>query len=244
VSGPAAKTAPKTAMVLAAGIGSRMRPLTDERPKPLVEVGGKALIDHTLDRLAEAGVETAVVNVHHFADQMEAHLAARAFPRVLMSDERAGLLDSAGGIARALPLLGDGPVWVANIDNVWIERGTPALASLAAAWDPALMDVCILLAARADTYGYERPEGFLRDADGRLTHSNNPDPLPPYNNIGFQIINPAILSGQTGAFSIVPIWKRLSQAGRLFGAVTAAEIIHVSDPAGRDYAQARLAAAG
>jgi MurNAc alpha-1-phosphate uridylyltransferase len=238
----APNTSPKTAMVLAAGLGTRMRPLTDERPKALVEVGGKALIDHTLDRLAEAGVEVAVVNVHHFADQVIAHLARRAFPRVRISDERAGLLDSAGGIAKALPLLGGEPFWVANIDNVWIERGTPALSSLAAAWDPALMDVCILLAARADTYGYERPEGFLRDADGRLTHSNNPDPLPPYNNIGFQILKPSVLCGQTGAFSIVPIWKRLSQEGRLFGAVTTAEIIHVSDPAGRDYAQARLAA--
>jgi MurNAc alpha-1-phosphate uridylyltransferase len=228
-------------MVLAAGIGSRMRPLTDTRPKALVEVGGKALIDHTLDRLAEAGVETAVVNVHHFADQMADHLAGRNHPRVVISDERAGLLDSAGGIALAAPLLGAGPIFVANIDNVWIERATPALTSLAQAWDPDLMDICILLAARADTYGYERPEGFLRDAAGRLTHSNNPDPLPPYNNIGFQILKPSVLGGQTGAFSIVPIWKKLSAAGRLFGAVTKAEIIHVSDPTGRDYANARLA---
>ncbi len=236
-------SAPRMAMVLAAGIGTRMRPLTDTRPKALVEVGGKPLIDHTLDRLAEAGVETAVVNVHHFADQMADHLAGRRHPRVVISDERAGLLDSAGGIALAAPLLGADPIFVANIDNVWIERGTPALASLAQAWDPDLMDICILLAARADTYGYERPEGFLRDAAGRLTHSNNPDPLPPYNNIGFQIIKPSVLGDGTGAFSIVPIWKQLSAAGRLFGAVTTAEIIHVSDPAGRDYANARLARA-
>jgi MurNAc alpha-1-phosphate uridylyltransferase len=234
---------PKTAMVLAAGIGSRMRPLTDTQPKALVEVGGKTLIDHTLDRLAGAGVETAVVNVHHFADQMTEHLSGRSHPRVVVSDERAALLDSAGGIALAAPLLGSDPIFVANIDNVWIERGTPALASLAQAWDPELMDICILLAARADTYGYERPEGFIRDPAGRLTHSNNPDSLPPYNNIGFQIIKPSVLGGQTGAFSIVPIWKQLSAAGRLFGAVTTAEIIHVSDPAGRDYANARLARA-
>ncbi len=235
------RAAPKTAMVLAAGIGSRMRPLTDHTPKALVEVGGKTLIDHTLDRLGEAGAETCVVNVHHFADQMTAHLAKRTFPRVLISDESTGLLDSAGGIAKAAPLLGDDPIWVANIDNVWIECGVPALEAVAAAWDPALMDICILLAARADTYGYERPEGFLRDEAGRLIHSNNPDPPPPYNNIGFQILKPELLSGQTGAFSIVPIWKRLSAEGRLFGAVTTAEIIHVSDPAGRDYADARLA---
>jgi len=234
-------TTPKTAMVLAAGMGMRMRPLTDHRPKPLVEVGGKPLIDHTLDRLGEAGVETAVVNVHHFADQMVEHLARRSFPRVVISDERAGLLDSGGGIAHASTLLGTDPIWVANIDNVWIERGASALGALAAAWDPAAMDICILLAARADTYGYERPEGFLRDEAGRLTHSNSPDPLPPYNNIGFQILKPETLAGRTGSFSVVPIWKQLSAEGRLFGAVTNAEIIHVSDPAGVGVADAALA---
>jgi len=233
--------APKTAMVLAAGLGTRMRPLTDRTPKALVEVGGKALIDHTLDRLAEAGVQTAVVNVHHFADQLVAHLARRALPRVLISDEREGLLDSGGGIAHAAPLLGTDPIWVANIDNVWIERGTSALGALASTWDPATMDICILLAARADTYGYDRPEGFLRDEAGRLTHSNNPDPLPPYNNIGFQILKPELLAGQTGSFSIVPIWKRLSAEGLLFGAVTDAVIIHVSDPTGVGVANAALA---
>jgi MurNAc alpha-1-phosphate uridylyltransferase len=227
-------------MVLAAGLGSRMRPLTDHRPKALVEVAGKALIDHTLDRLAEAGVETAVVNVHHFADQMTTHLAERASPRIVISDERAALLDSGGGIALARPLLGDDPIFVANIDNVWIDRGEPALTSLAKAWDPAQMDICILLAARRDTYGYDRPEGFLRDDAGRLTHSNSTDPLPSFNNIGFQILKPQVLDDQTGSFSIVPIWKRLSAEGRLFGAVTGAEIIHVSDPAGRDYANSRL----
>lgn len=227
-------------MVLAAGLGTRMRPLTDHQPKALVQVAGKALIDHTLDRLAEAGVETAVVNVHHFADQMRAHLAGRIHPRVIISDETAGLLDSAGGIALAAPLLGPDPIFVANIDNVWVERGVPALTSLADFWDPARMEVCILLAARTDTYGYDRPEGFLRDEAGRLTHSNSPDPLPPFNNIGFQILKPSILVGQTGAFSIVPIWKQLSAEGRLYGAVTTAEIIHVSDPQGRDYANSRL----
>lgn len=235
--------APKTAMVLAAGIGARMRPLSNARPKALVEVAGKALIDHTLNRLGEAGVETAVVNVHHFADMLEGHLARRdRAPRVIASDERAGLLDSGGGIALAAPLLGRDPIFVANIDNVWIEGKTPALQTLADAWDPEVMDILILLAPRAATYGYERPEGFVRDADGRLIHSNSIDPLPPYNNIGIQIIKPQVLDGQPkGAFSIVPIWKRLSAEGRLFGAVMDGEVIHVSDPTGRDYAQRRLA---
>ena len=134
---------PKTAMVLAAGLGLRMRPLTLDRPKALVEVGGRALIDHVLDRLSEAGVERAVVNVHAFADQMEAHLAARTSPQIVISDERAGLLDSAGGIKRARGLLGDDPIVVANIDSIWIEQGVPALAALAQDWDEARMGAMV-----------------------------------------------------------------------------------------------------
>jgi MurNAc alpha-1-phosphate uridylyltransferase len=229
-------------MVLAAGLGTRMRPVTDHKPKALVEVAGRPLIDHVLDRLGAAGVETAVVNVHHFADQMEAHLARRRLPRVLISDERSGLLDSGGGIAKALPLLGRDPIFVANIDTVWIEGRTPALQALAQAWDPERMDVCILLAPRDQTYGFNRPEGFLRDEAGRLTHSNSADPLPPFANIGFQILKPEILPGVVESFSILPIWKRLAAEGRLFGAPTDAYVMHVSDPAGRDAAEARLRA--
>jgi MurNAc alpha-1-phosphate uridylyltransferase len=237
-------TTPTTAMVLAAGLGTRMRPLTDDRPKALVEVAGKALIDHTLDRLVEAGVRTAVVNVHYFADQMEAHLARRAAPRILISDERAGLLDSGGGIARARPLLGEDPIFVANIDNVWIEGAQPALRTLADAWNPDRMDVCILLAPRDRSTGFERPEGFVRDAEGRLTHSNCPDPPPPFNNIGFQILKPKVLDGHgDSAFSIVPIWKSLSAKGRLYGAVMDGFDMHISDPAALKAAEATLAAA-
>ena len=234
-------SAPVTAMVLAAGLGTRMRPLTHDRPKALVEVAGRPLIDHILDRLAAAGVQTAVVNVHHFADLMEAHLARRSAPRVLISDERDQLLDSGGGIARALPLLGEDPIFVANIDNVWIEGATPALGSLAAAWDPERMDICILLAPRGRTSGFERPEGFLRDEAGRLVHSNSTDPPPPYNNIGVQILKPQILAGHgPGPFSIVPIWKRLSAEGRLHGAVMDGFDMHVTDPAARAAVEARL----
>ena len=229
-------------MVLAAGLGTRMRPLTNDRPKALVEVGGRALIDHVLDRLQEAGVETAVVNVHHFADQMEAHLAARRSPRILISDERADLLDSGGGIAKAAPLLGREPIFVANTDSLWLEGETPALTAMAELWDPEVMDICILLAPRAQSFGYERPEGFERDLEGRLTHSNSTDPMPSFVNIGIQIIKPSILDGQPEpAFSIVPIWKRLATDGRLYGAVMGGFAMHVSDPAGRDLVEARLA---
>ena len=232
---------PKIAMVLAAGLGTRMRPLTNDRPKALVQVAGRTLIDHTLDRLAEAGVETAVVNVHHFADMVEAHLARRTFPRILISDERAGLLDSAGGLIHALPLLGDAPFFVANTDNVWIEGARPALQSLADHWDPARMDICILLATRDRSSGFERPEGFLRDEEGRLAHSNSVDPLPPFNNIGFQILNPRVLAGLgEGPVSIVPTWKRLSAEGRLHGAVIDGFDMHISDPDAREAAEQLL----
>ena len=230
--------APKIAMVLAAGLGTRMRPLTNDRPKALVQVAGRTLIDHTLDRLAEAGVETAVVNVHHFADMVEDHLSRRGVPRILISDERAGLLDSAGGIIHALPLLGDQPIFVANTDNVWIEGDRPALQSLADQWDPARMDICILLATRDRSSGFERPEGFLRDEEGRLTHSNSVDPLPPFNNVGFQILDPKVLVRLgDGAVSIVPTWKRLSAEGRLYGAVMDGFDMHISDPDAREAAE-------
>lgn len=233
--------APKTAMVLAGGLGTRMRPLTTDRPKALVPVKGKALIDHTLDRLAEVGVERAVVNVHHFADMVEEHLAKRTAPHVIVSDERAGLLDSGGGIAKALPLLGEDPFFVANIDIVWIEGRHAALQTLADAWDGERMEVCILLAPRAQTYGYERPEGFVRAADGAITHSNSVDPLPPYNNLGMQIMKPSVIAGRAvEPFSIVPIWKDLASKGRLHGAVMDGYALHVSDPAALAYVEAHL----
>lgn len=229
----------KTAMVLAAGLGTRMRPLTNDRPKALVSVGGKALIDHVLDRLAEAGIETAVVNVHHFADQMEAHLAGRAHPRVVISDERVELLDSGGGIQHARAKLGEDPILVANIDSLWVEGATPALETLKAAWNPEIMDLCLLLVPRGQGIGFEGPQGFFRDDQGRLTHSA--DAAPPFANIGFQIMKPQILDGQPeGPFSIVPIWKTLSAQGRLYGAVMDGFWMHVGDPAAREAAEAKL----
>ena len=148
---------PKTAMVLAAGLGTRMRPLTDDRPKALVEVGGKALIDHMLDRLAEAGVERAVVNVHAFADRLEAHLKRRqGGPKIIISDERDFPRETGGGIKFARPLLGDAPIWVANIDSIWIEHGPSALAAVASAWDSERMDVCMLTAQTTTSLGFHQ----------------------------------------------------------------------------------------
>lgn len=232
-------------MVLAAGLGTRMRPLTDTRPKALVEVGGRTLLDRTLDKLVAAGVRRVVVNVHHFADQVEAHLATRKDLEILISDERDALLDSGGGIQRARPLLGEEPIFVANIDSLWLEDGAPALEGLKEAWDPARMDLLLLLVPRGHGIGFEGPQGFLRDAEGRLTHSTAPDVVTPFANVGFGILKPQILDGRgDSAFSIVPVWHELQARGRLHGAPMHAFWMHVGDPAARAAAEALLREAG
>ncbi|WP_293901544.1 nucleotidyltransferase family protein [Phenylobacterium sp.] len=228
-------------MVLAAGLGTRMRPLTDHLPKALVPVGGKPLIDHVLDRLRDAGVERAVVNVHHFADQMETHLAKRRDLAVMISDERAALLDSGGGIKHAADQLGRDPIYVANIDSLWLEGPTPALEALKAAWDPAAMDILLLLVRRGQGIGFEGPQGFLRDAVGRLTHSTDPAAPTPFVNMGVAILKPPILDDRpAGTFSIIPTWHRLQAQGRLYGVPMDGFWMHVGDPAARDAAEARL----
>ncbi|THD54350.1 MAG: nucleotidyltransferase family protein [Phenylobacterium sp.] len=228
-------------MVLAAGLGTRMRPLTDNLPKALIPVAGRALIDRVLDKLRDAGVTRAVVNVHHFADQVEAHLRARHDIEILISDERAGLLDSGGGIQHARHLLGHDPIFVANIDSLWLESGPPALEALKQAWDPARMDLLLLLVARGHGIGFEGPQGFLMDTEGRLTHSASPDVVTPFANVGFGILNPQILDGQPdAAFSIIPTWHRLQAQGRLYGVAMEAFWMHVGDPAARDATEARL----
>ncbi|WP_309605005.1 nucleotidyltransferase family protein [Phenylobacterium sp.] len=232
---------PTTAMVLAAGLGTRMRPLTDHTPKALIPVAGRALIDRVLDKLVAAGVERAVVNVHHFADQVEAHLSRRRDLEILISDERAGLLDSGGGLQHARAMLGEAPILVANIDSLWLERGAPALEALKRAWDPARMDLLLLLVRRGEGIGFEGPQGFLMNEAGQLTHSASPDVVTPFANVGFGILKPQVLDGQTeAAFSIIPVWRALQARGRLHGVAMDAFWMHVGDPAARDAAAARL----
>lgn len=234
-------SAPTTAMVLAAGLGTRMRPLTNTLPKALIPVAGRPLIDHVLDRLKAAGIERAVVNVHHFADQMEAHLAGRRDLEILISDERAELLDSGGGIRHALDKLGPQPVMLANIDSLWIEGARPALETLKAAWDPAAMDILLLLVKRGQGIGFEGPQGFFMDETGRLTHSTSPDVVTPYANVGFGILKPQVLAAEPdAAFPIQPTWRRLQAQGRLHGVAMDAFWMHVGDPAARDAAEQRL----
>ena len=238
-------TAPTTAMVLAAGLGSRMRPLTDDRPKALVQVGGRVLIDHMLDRLAAAGVTRAVVNVHAHADRLVAHLGARgAAPAVVVSDERDAALplETGGGIRRARPLLGEGAVWTANIDSVWTERA-PALPALAAAWDPARMDTVLLLAPVERSLGFDGPgDAFLND-DGRveLRRMRQGAASAPYAVAGVSITDPssAYAHGED-AFSLFPLWAEQAARGRLHGVVLDGDWMHVGDPAAREAAERRL----
>lgn len=235
-------------MVLAAGLGTRMRPLTDDRPKALVEVAGRALIDHMLDRLAGAGVERAVVNVHAHADRLIAHLRRRtATPAIDISDERAAALplETGGGVKFARALLGDGPIWVANIDSVWIEHA-PALVALAAAWDPERMDTILLLTEADRALGFDGPGDFFMDGDGRLNPRRTQPGAgtAPYAYMGVHITDPrfAYRDPQT-EFGLFPIWVERAKAGRLFGLVLNGEWMHVGDPAARDAAEAKMASA-
>ncbi|WP_292170448.1 N-acetylmuramate alpha-1-phosphate uridylyltransferase MurU [Brevundimonas sp.] len=237
-------TAPKTAMVLAAGLGTRMRPLTDDRPKALVEVGGRALIDHVLDRLADAGVEKAVVNVHWFADRLEAHLAARGRgPEIVISDERAELLETGGGLKNAATLLGDAPVFVANIDSVWIDRAD-ALAELSRLWDPERMDAALLLARREGSIGFEGDGDVFLAGDGRLTFRGDAASAP-FAYMGVHMCRPDyVAEGPEGPFSLSGLWRKSAAAGRLYGCVLDGDWMHVGDPQARDEAEARLAQGG
>jgi MurNAc alpha-1-phosphate uridylyltransferase len=236
---------PTTAMVLAAGLGTRMRPLTDDRPKALVEVAGEPLIDHVLRRLGESGVERAVVNVHWFAERLESHLAARkGGPDILVSDERAELLETGGGLKKAAALLGPDPVFVANIDSVWTDRSAPgdsALNQLARLWNPSIMDAALLLARREGAIGFEGGGDFFLADDGRLTFRGDAAEAP-FAYMGVHICRPDyVADGPDGPFSLSGFWRRSAAAGRLYGCVLDGDWMHVGDPGARDAAEARLA---
>ncbi len=217
-------------MVLAAGLGTRMRPITLSLPKPLVEVAGRSLLDHALDRLDEAGVAEAVVNIHYLADQMETHLAARTRPRVVVSDEREQLLETGGGLARALPLLGDAPFFVVNSDALILNGPTPALERLRAVWDDAEMDVLLLVHLTAHAFGYEGIGDFLVDACGRV--ARRPENMPvPFLFAGAQILHPRLFRDlPDGPFSLNLLYDRAIGNRRAFGLVHDGEWFHVGTP--------------
>lgn len=222
---------PETAFVLAAGLGTRMRPLTDRMPKPLVTVAGRALIDHVLDRIAAAGVACAVVNVHYLADQIEAHLAGRVSPRIVISDEREELLDTGGGARKAGPLLGDRPFLIHNSDSIWLESGRSNLQRLFAAFDVARMDGLLLLAARTASLGYAGPGDFHLAADGLLARREKGE-TAPYVFAGVSMASARLLrDAPAGPFSLNRLWDRALGERRLFGLVLEGMWMHVGDPA-------------
>lgn len=220
-----------TAMVLSAGLGTRMRPLTDTRPKPLVEVEGRALIDHVLDRVAEAGIPRAVVNLHHHADLLEAHLKARAgAPEIILSDERGALLETGGGVRKALPLIGTGPFLAINSDTIWIEGMRPNLARLMERFDPAAMDALLLLAPAALSIGYDGTGDFQMDTLGRLTRRAERQ-VAPFVYAGAAILKPELFAGTPeGAFSLNRIFDRAAADERLFGLRLDGVWMHVGTP--------------
>ena len=224
------KPTPRRAMVLAAGMGTRMRPLTDTMPKPLVPVAGRALLDHVLDRLSEAGVERAVVNVHHFAEQMIAHLAARTRPAITISDERGLLLDTGGGVVKALPELGEAPFFHLNADTIWIDGVTPNLKRLAEASDPAAMDALLLLAPTAGSIGYDGRGDFTMAPDGRLRPRGERQ-VTPFVYAGAAILTPSLFAdAPQGAFSLTKLFARAASAGRLYGLRLEGLWMHVGTP--------------
>ncbi|BBK45032.1 mannose-1-phosphate guanylyltransferase [Allostella vacuolata] len=227
-------------MVLAAGLGTRMRPLTDSLPKALVAVAGETLIDRILDRMAEAGIEEVAVNLHHKGDQLAGHLAGRTRPRIIESREET-LLETGGGVRQALPLLGDGPFFVINGDILWRNGKRSALERLAAAWDGDRMDGLLLLQRTVSAFGYDGRGDFMLTQDG-LIRRPEPGEIPPYLFAGLQILHPRLFHGAPdGAFSLNRLYARAAEAGRLGGIVHDGEWYHVGTPQALAEAEEALA---
>lgn len=218
-----------TAMVLAAGLGKRMRPLTARQPKPLVRVAGKALIDHALDRLAEAGVTRAVVNVHYLADAIEAHVTVRPMPQVTISDERAQLLETGGGMIKALTHLPD-PFFALNADNIWLDGPSNAFRELSRRWDPATMDALLLLVPHVRAANFNGPGDFHMDPLGRLSR-RKPGRIAPFIFTGIQLVSHRLLrDAPEGPFSTNLLWNRAIAEGRLFGMSFSGQWFEVGTP--------------
>lgn len=234
---------PHTAMVMAAGLGKRMRPLTATRPKPLVPVAGKPLIDHVFDRLRAAGVGRAVVNVHYMADAMQAHLRARVRDMdVVVSDERAQLLETGGGLVHARDHLGDEAVVCVNSDNLWVDGPTDAIRALAARWDDDAMDVLLLLVPLARAHCHTGRGDFHLDAMGRIVKRRAPGRVAPFVYTGVQILHPRIIrDAPEGPFSTNLFWNRAIEAGRAWGLVHQGLWFDVGTPAAIGATEAILA---
>jgi N-acetyl-alpha-D-muramate 1-phosphate uridylyltransferase len=228
-------------MILAAGLGKRMRPITDTLPKPLVEIGGRSMLDHALDRVAAAGVETAIVNVHYLADLVEARLATRTRPRVIVSDERGQLLETGGGIRKVLPLLGPEPFLLMNSDSLWIEGPRSNVSALIAAWNPAQMDILLLLAASATSVGYDGKGDFSMDPEGRLARREERR-MTPFVYAGVAILKPELFKDTPeGSFSLNLLFDRAIANERLYGLRLDGQWLHVGTPDAVHEANFRIA---
>jgi N-acetyl-alpha-D-muramate 1-phosphate uridylyltransferase len=228
---------PKRAMVLAAGKGLRMRPITDKTPKPMIPVNGRPLIDHALDRLRDAGVEQAVVNTHYLGEQIERHLASRETPAISFSPE-IDLLETGGGVKKALPLLGRAPFIVANSDALWLNGPTDALQRMATVWDDEKMDALLLLHSTVEAYGYTGRGDFNCEADGKLSRRLEME-VTPWLFTGIQILKPEVFADTPdGAFSLNHVYDQLLDTERLYGIVHDGEWFHIGTPSGLAEAEA------
>jgi MurNAc alpha-1-phosphate uridylyltransferase len=236
------KAAPRRAMVLAAGLGTRMRPLTDHMPKPMVPVAGRPLIDHVLDKLADAGVEQAVVNVHFLADMLERHLAGRTKPRIVISDERDAVLGTGGGVVHALPHLGSEPIFHNNSDTIRNEGTRPNLMRLAEAFNPETMDALLLLAPGAGSIGYDGRGDYTMATDGRLTRRQEKE-VAPFVFAGAAILHPRLFAdAPKGDFALTALFDRAEIGGRLRGLRLEGQWMHVGTPDAVESAEAAIAA--
>lgn len=232
---------PSRALILAAGLGQRMRPLTETVPKPLIRLGGRALIDHVLDRLRDAGVTHAIVNVHYLADTIEAHLRERARPQIVISDERARILDTGGAVKKALPLLGGEPFFVHNSDSVWIERRGSTLARMIESWNAEIMDSLLLLAPVQASLGYDGQGDFDLDAAGRPRRRSGAARVP-YVFAGVSINHPGLFEGcpEDEPFSLNRVWDAALEKGRLAAVCHDGLWMHIGTPEALLDAERRL----
>ena len=232
---------PTRAMILAAGLGTRMRPLTNDTPKPLVKVARRALIDHAIDRLVAAGVTMIVVNVHYHAEKLRQHLAGRRDVEMRISDETDAILGTGGGIVRALPHFEGEPFFIHNSDSIWAEGYGHALDRLKTRWNANEMDSLLLMASLVNSMGYEGRGDFLMDSDGRL--SSVPEgKLSPFAYPGAAILHPRLFEdAPRGAFPLLMLWERAIERGRLFGMRLDGVWMHVGTPEALKEAEAFLA---
>ena len=235
---------PHCAMVLAAGLGLRMRPITETRPKPLVSVAGRTILDRALDALGGVGVTDAVVNLHYLAHMIEDHLADRPAPRITFSDERDVLLETGGGVTKSLPMLGDAPFYVVNADITWRDGRVPALRRLAEAWDDAAMDALLLVHPVEDATGYDGIGDYFPESTGesagRLRRRRD-EPTAPYVFTGIQILHKRLFAdAPAGPFSLTRLYDQAEAVGRLFGLIHDGDWHHIGTPAGLATAEAHL----